>query len=453
MRASDEDRIPTLDPSPGDSSESILLTLIAIAFCLLGSFLFAGSETAITSMGEHRIRKLIELGQRPVRFFECWLDDHSGILTTLLAGNTMVNITASAMTTTIALDFAAHQQLDSGTADLLLAGSVFCLSMLVLVWGEIAPKTLAKSRPETFVPFFILIWWFHLASRWLTRSLTWIAKTSLRLVGVDASPIGFVVTEEHIEDMVRIGSEEGSIDEERGDMLQGVLELSDISVRSIMTPRTGMVSIALTASLTEVLETISTSSFSRYPVYDGNLDKIVGIFYTRDLIQFLSNGKQDLSLSNRLHEVMFVPESKKASVLLGEFQQRAVHMAIVVDEHGGTDGIVTLEDILEELVGEIYDEYDEREQVFAQKGPNTWIVDARAEIRELDEELDIEFPESESYSTVGGFVVEQLGRVPQAGEHMDFEDLRLTVLDADDKRVVQVEIERMTSESSLIEPD
>jgi len=430
-----------LDPASTGGSDDPLSTIVAIATCLLLSFLFAGSETAITSMGEARVRRLIDDGRGPKKFLRRWLEDPASILTTLLAGNTLVNIIASALTTALAIDLSHSGVLPAFLSDHTVSIGVFVLTMAVLIGGEIAPKTLAKTHPEWFLRPFWLIWGFHRLSHHVTGTLAWVARKLVGLLGVDTSKNGYLVSEEEVEDMVRIGSEEGSIEADRGEMLQNVFELWEVSLRAIMTPRIQVRGLDLDASLEEVLDLVAETGFSRYPVYDGSPDNVPGIFYAKNIIGYLeARDRAPFQLADHLAAPMFVPERQKASEVLQEFKSRKMHMAIVVDEHGGTSGIVTLEDVLEELVGEIYDEYDHVERLLEATGENTWSVDASAEIRELEEMLEFALPESETYSTLAGFVIEQSGKVPEVGYEFDWNDVHLKVLEADDKRPLRVEL-------------
>jgi putative hemolysin len=407
---------------------------------ILCAFVFAGSETAITGMGELRIKKLLEHNKGPKKWLELWLRDPSRVLTTLLAGNTLASVLASALTTSLALHTAHRHGLD---ASWLEAVAIGLLTVVLLVAGEIAPKTLAKNHPEWFLPLMHVVWWFHLSTRWLTHFLIWTAMHIVRALGGKHPQGGFQVTEEQLEDMVRIGSEEGSIDEDRGDILQNVFDLGGLNVRAIMTPRTQIDGLGTDATFEEVAAAVQANHFSRYPVYERTLDKIVGIFHAKDLMDYALSGRQgEFKLADHVRDTRFVPETKKAIELLKELQTAKVHMVIVVDEHGGTAGIVTMEDVLEELVGEIYDEYDQPEPVVEPAGPNGWHIEASAEIRDLAATYEIELPETSSYSTVGGFLVEQLGHVPKPGEELRWQDLTFKVLEADETRVVKVEIQR-----------
>ncbi len=392
-------------------------------------------------MGEARVRRLIDEERGPKRFLRSWLDTPSSILTTLLAGNTLANILASALTTSLAIDLSRSGPVPSMLSDYAVSIGVFVLTMTVLIAGEIAPKTLAKSKPEWFLRPFRLIWGFHVCTHRITGGLAWLARKLIALLGVDITQNGYVVTEEEVEDMVRIGSEEGSIEADRGEMLQNVFELWEVSLRAIMTPRIQVRGLDLEATLEEVLDLVAETGFSRYPVWDGSPDKVPGIFYAKNIIGYLeARDRAPFRLADHLAAPMFVPERQKASHVLQEFKTRKMHMAIVVDEHGGTSGIVTLEDVLEELVGEIYDEYDHVERLVEQTGDNTWTVDASAEIRELEEMLEFALPEGETYSTLAGFVIEQSGKVPEVGYEFTSEDVYVKVLEADDKRPLRVEL-------------
>lgn len=422
----------------------MLLSFLALAVALLASFVFAGSETAITSMGELRIRKLLENKQGPRHWLELWLHEPSHVLTTLLAGNTIANIFASAVTTSMALRLSDRWNLDRHWLEAVGIGG---LTVIILIGGEIAPKTLAKNHPEWFLPLMHIVWWFHLTTRWFTQLMIWAAMYIVRALGGKDTPTGYLVTEEQIEDMVRIGSEEGSIDEDRGDILQNVFDLGGLMVRAIMTPRTQIDGLAIEASFEEVAQTVQSSRFSRYPVYDKTLDKIVGIFNSKELMDFaLSDRTTEFRLVDHVRETYFVPETKKAIELLKELQTGKVHMAIVVDEHGGTAGIVTMEDVLEELIGEIYDEYDQPEPVAAPAGPNGWTLEASTEIRDLKDDQSIDLPDTPGYSTVGGFLIDQFGRVPKQGEELRWNDLTFRILEADETRVMRVEIQRDVGE-------
>lgn len=433
-----------VDASPG------LLTCIALVVALLAVFVFAGSEGAVSSLGEPRIRRLLEARKGPRRLLELWLREPVRVVTTLLAGATVARIAAATLTALLALGLARHAGLAAAWHDVAIVGAAATLSLIVLAVCELAPRTLARHHPELFLPLMHGVWWFHVLTRGLSGGANWLAMGLVRALGGRCDSKPTLVTEEQIEDMVRIGSEAGSIDETSGDMLQSVFDLSDLPVRALMTPRTQIDGLPVDATFEEVAELVTASNFSRYPVYDRSLDKIVGVFHAKDLTRYLlREDRGPFRLGDHVRDAWFVPETKKAIEVLKELQKKSMMMAVVVDEHGGTAGVVTMEDVLEELVGEIYDEYDQPEASLQQVGPNGWDIDAGAEIRDVADELDFDLPDAPSYSTVGGFIVDQLGRVPKQGEEMQWNDWTFLVREADDTKVVRVEIRRHAVEGAL----
>lgn len=428
-------------PSAGD--DSVIFSVVALVVALCACFVFAGTETAITSMGELRVRRLLESGTGPDGWLRLWLKDPSRVLTTLLAGNTLASVAASAIATSLTLTLAKRYGLDQDFTDWAVAGAVFGLGAIILIGGEIAPKTLAKLHPEWFLQLMHVVWWFHRVTTWFTAVMIWFALHIVRALGGKPHTNGMEITEEQIEDMVRIGAEAGSIDENRGDMLQNVFALEDTSIRAIMTPRTQMHALSIDATIDEVYTEVQDSHYSRYPVYDRTPDKIVGIFFTKDLLHRRLAEKKAFTVGEFMHEVMFVPDSTKASDALRQFQKKSSHLAVVVDEHGGTAGLVTLEDVLEELVGDIYDEYDEPEHLIEQMAPDSWTLDASTELREMAETVDCDPPETVTATTVGGFVIEQFGHVPRPGDTAEWNGLQFHVVEAEETHVVRVEIKRL----------
>ena len=440
-----------MDPAPASHGDSVITAVVFLIVALASAFVFAGTETAITSMGELRLRRLLDEGRGPRKWLELWQRDPSAVLTTLLAGNTLANILASSITTSLTLELAHRHGLPASWLDGVLALAIGVLTLVILIGGEIAPKTLAKNHPEWFLGLMHVVWAFHLATRWLTAATTWSAMHIVRWLGGPNAPSGFQVTEEQIEDMVRIGSESGSIDEVQGDMLQSVFDLTELPVRQIMTPRTQIDAFEVETPYEAIAVEVTRSRWSRYPVYEKTVDKIIGVFYAKDLIDHvLRFDDKPFVLREHLREARYVPENKKASELLKEFRQHSVHMSVVVDEHGGTAGVVTMEDVLEELVGEIYDESDEKEAPMVEVSEGSWTVDASVEIRDFADKFGFELPENPQYATVGGLVIDQLGHVPQVGEELQARDLTLRVLNADETRVVRVHVERTVRPASSV---
>ena len=252
--------------------------------------------------------------------------------------------------------------------------------------------------------------------------------------------------QEEILSIVEQGRMEGVVDAEEVEMIENVLELSDTTVEEIMTPRTDMIAVRADDDLPGVLETISEAGHSRIPVYEENIDNIIGLIYAKDLLDQVGKTDGDFNLRDKMRKPYFVPETKPLRALLHEFQNQKLHIAVVLDEYGGTAGIVTIEDILEELVGEIVDEYEEAPPAPIQKLSETTVeADARTYIDDLNEEFELKLPEDEDYDTLGGFVFSHLGYIPKTGETFDHEDVKFTITAAEARRIKRVRIQKRTA--------
>jgi CBS domain containing-hemolysin-like protein len=236
---------------------------------------------------------------------------------------------------------------------------------------------------------------------------------------------------------------EGVVDEEEQEMIENVLELSETTADEIMTPRTDIVAVEVNSGLHTVLDSINTAGHTRVPVYEKNRDNIIGLIYAKDLLAEVGKPAADFKLRSKIREAYFVPESKPLRALLHEFQDQKLHIAIVLDEYGGTAGIVTLEDILEELVGEITDEYEKtRPEPIAELDKNTIETDARTYIDDLNDQFELNLPEDEDYDTIGGFVFSHLGYIPKTGENFDYENLKFTITSAEARRIKRIRIQK-----------
>lgn len=239
---------------------------------------------------------------------------------------------------------------------------------------------------------------------------------------------------------------EGVVDQQEQEMIEHVLELDDTTAGQIMTPRTDVVAIDVNSDFEAVIKTVTAAGHSRIPVYENTVDSIVGLVYAKDMLTMFHQGENEFSLKSKLREAFYVPETKSLRVLLNEFKARKLHMAVVLDEYGGTAGIVTIEDILEELVGEIEDEYETTSpQIINRVDENTVDIDGRTYIDDLNEELDIELPEDEDYDTVGGFVFSHLGSIPKSGKEFEYQNLRFTITQATERNIKRLKIEKLQS--------
>ncbi len=383
-------------------------------FFLVGSAFCSGTETALTALGDARARQLLDSGGRRPRMLRVWIDHPERVLSTLLIGNTLVNIGAGALAASIGSAIAMRAGWGAATA---IAAATALATAVILFFGEIVPKTLAKRQPVRISLMLIPAVRVVTAVLWpVSAAVTRATSAFVSLFGGGA-PVAPAVTSEEIEYLIEMGTKEGVLDEVKEELLNSVLEFADRVTKEIMVPRTRMVALDAETPADELVRIVAENPFSRMPVYEGSVDNVVGILLVREIIGEVRRGST-IDLGKYLKPAFFVPEQMKISRLLKEMQRRRTHIAVVVDEFGGTSGLVTLEDVIEEIVGEIQDEAD---------------VEAAPEIR---------FPEDGDYETLGGFVTATAGRVPPVGSLLAWDGLTFTVRAGDERRVSRVEIAR-----------
>ncbi len=414
--------------------------IVGILLSLVFSAFFSASETALSSLGRAHTEKLIDEGGRLNKSLQLWVDHPLRVLNAILIGNNIVNITASALATDLS------NRLLGGTAyqDTAIPIAVGLMTLLLLTFGEIVPKSLARSQSERLAPW--AIWLLKVPYALFypgTLAFTWLAKKLITSLGGTSEQNTPPVTEEDIEYMVDLGSRVGSLEEGKGRMLQSVFEYTSTVVREIMVARTDMQTLSVEATLKETMEAMERTGHSRLPIYEGNVDNIVGVFYAKDLLRYFAQPQPPggtFQLRDFLRRPFFVVEPMKISDLLNEFQRRRTHMAIVVDEFGTTAGLITLEDIIEEFVGDIQDEYDDEDSWLDRLPNGNLLVDARCTVSEVEEALDVEFPEERDYTSVGGLIVATTGTVPEAGAEVRVAGILFKVLESDEKRVIKAQI-------------
>ncbi|MBK9517215.1 MAG: HlyC/CorC family transporter [Anaeromyxobacter sp.] len=431
--------------------------LLALAF-LVSSAFCSGTETALTALGDARARQLRESGGRRARLLGLWVEHPERVLATLLIGNTLVNVGAGALAGSVAVDLLLGHPSWSEATTVAVATAV--TTVVVLFLGEIIPKTVAKRHPVQVSMAMIPLVQAVTFVMWPISSATTRATSAVVKLFGGGSGATPAVTSEEIEYLIEMGTREGVLDEVKEELLNSVLEFADRVVKEIMIPRTRMVAIDRTAAPEELLRVVTENPYSRMPVYEGSVDNVVGVLMVRDIVSELRRGPiAAVRLDGHLKAPFFVPEQMKISRLLKEMQRRHVHLAVVVDEFGGTSGIVTLEDVLEEIVGEIQDEGDAEAAPVKLVGEGTWLADAAIPLHDLEEYLnaqpapaaadeeearrgEVGFPEEGDYGTLGGFVTATAGRVPPVGAVITWEGLSFTVRGGDERRVTKVEITR-----------
>lgn len=411
------------------------LRFVALVLLILCGAFFAAAETALFAASRMTMRRLRDAGDRRARTAHQLLEDPGTLLTTLLAGNTIANVGSSVVATSIALTLLGRQKGEL----VAFAGA----TLLVLILGEIAPKTLAVRYADQWA--LRVAGTIRLVSRILmplVRALSLAGTTIVRPFGGAITPRAPLVTEDQLRFLVQVGEEEGVLEEKEREMIHSIFEFGDTLVREVMRPRVDLIAIPAKATINEALGLVMEYGHSRLPVYEGSIDHVVGVVYVRDLLPALRQGRLDQPVAEVQRPPFFVPETKKVDELFREMQRRKVSMAIVVDEYGGTAGLVTMEDLLEEIVGEIQDEYDLEEKPIQLLDERTAIVNGRTSIEEVNDTLGLDLP-IEEVDTIAGLVYAFAGHVPVQGETVSVPGAELRVERALGQRITKVRITRL----------
>jgi CBS domain containing-hemolysin-like protein len=423
--------IATLNQVSFASIDWLLIVVLIVALFLAATA--AAAETALTSVSRIKIRTQAEEGDARAQRILRMLQNPQDFLSTILVVSNVSVIVASTASTILAINlFVQFGEIIS----------TVLLSFIVLIFCEITPKTIAVQAPEAWAkrlarPVESLSYVMHP----VIVALTFITRGLVRVIGGRTVRRGPFVTEEELRLLVEVGEEEGVLEEEEREMIHNVFELADTSVREIMVPRIDMVTIEGSDSVEEAMDLIVQGGQSRIPVYDGTIDNIIGVLYAKDLLRIQRTQQHPDRVSELVRQAYFVPESKRLDDLLRELQQQHVHMAIVVDEYGSVSGLVTIEDLVEEIIGDIQDEYDREEQLLERVSEDEYLVNAKISLDELNEELDTKLT-SEDYDTLGGFVYGHLDKIPTVGDEVEAGGFTMTVMSTRGRRVTKVRLVR-----------
>ncbi len=408
---------------------------------LLGiSAFLAASEISLVSVNRFRVRSLAEEGSRRAQVLKGLLEQPNRFLSTILMLTLLVQVGASAIATGLALAF-----------ELPLAAAIAtgAMTFFIFIFSEMAPKTYATNHPER-VALAVAPAIKALSGLFypLVRLLIMVSNGVIRMFGGKTIKEGPFVTEGDIKALVSAAEEQDVIEEEEKKLIHSIFDFGDTLVREVMIPRTDMVMLEDGANLEEALEVIMRTGFSRIPVYHRDFDHITGVLYAKDLLPYLKRGESDVKPRDLLREAYFVPETKRVSELLTELRTLTIHMAIVLDEYGGTSGLVTIEDLLEEIVGEIFDEYDSAMELYESLGDGRYIFDARIPIDDINELLGTCLP-AHQWDTLGGLIYNLMGKIPKQGESVTFEGMRLTAQKVVGRRIYKVLLEVLDGEQSV----
>lgn len=414
------------------------LQIVIIVFCVIMSAYFSATETAFSTFNRIRVKNLAEKGNKRAERVIKLSDNYDTLLSTILIGNNIVNILASSMATILFVDLLK----DGSLAEWSSAISTAVLTLVILTFGEISPKTIAKKKPEAFAifaaPLINVLLYVFLPFTFIFKQL----QNALAKIFKSDEDKG--MTEEELISIIEEAEEEGDLDKEETDLIKSAIEFNDLEVSDIFTPRIDITAISKDAEREEVRNLFVESGYSRLPIYEDDLDNVVGILYYKD---FFTSDFQ--SYDEIMKPVIYVAKNQKINDLLKELQDKQLHMAVVMDEFGSTAGIVTLEDILEEIVGEIWDEHDEKVIEIQKISEREYIVSGKANISKLFDELEIdEEPEAQ---TVNGWTMTNLGRIPVEGDSFESSGLKVSVLKMDGKRVENLHVSDMRETEEEIE--
>lgn len=432
-------------------TNTLPLKLILLFVLIIVNAFFAMSEIAIISLNDNMIDKLAEEGHKKAKKIKKLTSNPSSFLSTIQIGVTLAGFLTSASAATSFADklAAAIEKLGTGIPTSVINGvSVVVITVIIsyfsLVLGELVPKRIAMQKSEkiAYAVSGILLVFKKLMSPFV-KVLSGSTNLVVRMLGLDPNANEDIVTEEEIRMMVDVGQEKGVIEDQQKEMIDNIFDFDDIDVSDIMTHRTDMIAVEDTDSLKDVVKEAIDGGVSRIPVFHEDPDNIIGIVYIKDLLKYISSSlPKDMGPKDVMRKAYYVPFSKNCGELFNEMCEKRIQMAVVVDEYGGTAGIVTMEDLLEAIVGNIQDEYDNEDEEIVEVDDNLFTIDGTTAIEEVNELVDDVIPEGD-YETLGGFIISQLGYLPKNGDMsvVEFENLKLTVLNVEDRRIGKVRVE------------
>jgi CBS domain containing-hemolysin-like protein len=432
---------------------------IVILFLLISTF-FSLAETALMTVSKFRIRYLAEKGDRRARLVKYLVRRPDKLLGTILIGDNVIDVALGSLTA-----YFITVVLHTHKAGFYNAVASAAVAIITVVFGKILPKTIAVDHPESLalrVAYPMRVFMALLYP--IVRVSTFVSNTVARWMGVrvGAGPFLHALTEDELRSLITSGEQPG-LAKEKQEMLHGIFEFGDTRVKEVMISRTEVTAINVNSSLEQVLKTIQQSGYSRIPVYRDHFDNMLGILYTKDLLPLLLGSKtaspppdlsqsRALDLEKILHPVHFVPDTAKIEKVLSQLQRLHLHMAIVIDEFGGVEGIVTLEDILEEIVGEIQDEYDLEQDTIRKVSTDVYVVRGTIPIRDFNKRLKLNIPETNDYTTLAGFLITLTGRLLKAGDKVTFENMAFEIEKVQAHKIVSVRLRIMPPDKDQAEP-
>lgn len=408
---------------------NILFNIIWIIILIILSFIFSATETSFIGSSDIKLKNMSENKNKKAEKLLKIKEKPENFISTIIIANNFVNILAASIATVISI-----QIFKKGA----YIYSSLIMTLIIVVFAELLPKTLSSYDPENYsLKLFSIYNFFSIILKPFSKFFNYLIFGIVKIFGKSLKK------ETKIEDaefktFLSMSSESGTIEQEEKELIESIIEFQDKQVYEVMIPRVDVVLLSVETPLEKIIETIVSTGHSRIPIYEGNIDNILGILHVKDLVKL--SCLKDFNIRNYLHEPLFVPDTKKIGELFKEMRKKKTHMAIVLDEFGGFEGIVTMEDLLEEIVGEIQDEYDLEEAPYRKINEKEYIIDAKVSINDVEEILNLELPDDD-YDTFGGFFLDLLGHIPNKGEKVFYNNICLTAIEVKGNRIIKIKVE------------
>lgn len=415
-----------------------------LLFLFVLSAFFSGSEVALFSLDKKKLQNTFESNPLIMRYLQNLLDFPRRLLVTILLGNTVINVAASIIAVSLAIDYSHNSGFPRNIA---LTIEIICLTFCILIFGELIPKIWAAKNPVAFAKLIsVPLYWLNVILFPVAEILTEAIRSLIGKLKLDKRKSA--ILSEEIAELANLGHERGTIVEEEHGLISSIVNFRSVAVHEVMTPRVDIISVSAETNFNEMLDLIIKTRHSRIPLYREDLDEIIGVIYSKDLLPFIKNveSRVNFSLTKIARKAMFIPRTKLISSLMHEFQEKKMHLAIVVDEYGGTAGLITLEDIIEEILGEIRDEYDKEENPITKVGDNNYIILGKLSIDELNDLLNTTFSENSNYETVAGMILNHAGQIPKENYSFQIDGYTFTAKEIQNKRIKKVQVEKIKSE-------
>lgn len=408
---------------------NIIINIIWILTLIILSYVFSATETSFIGSSDIKLKnmadnknkraeKLLKIKEKPENF-----------ISTIIIANNFVNILAASIATVISI-----QIFKRGA----YIYSSLIMTFIIVIFAELLPKTLSSYDPENYsLKLFPIYNFFSITLKPFSKFLNYLILGMIKIFGKSLKK-DKKIEDEEFKTFLSMSSESGTIEQEEKELIESIIEFQDKQVYEVMVPRVDVVLLSVDTNLEKIIDTIISTGHSRIPIYEGNIDNILGILHVKDLVKL--SCLKDFNIKDYLHEPLFVPDTKKIGELFKEMRKKKTHMAIVLDEFGGFEGIVTMEDLLEEIVGEIQDEYDLEEILYRKISEREYIIDAKVSINDVEEILNIELPDDD-YDTFGGFFLDLLGHIPNKGEKVFYNNICLTAVEVKGNRIMKIKVE------------